>query len=527
MRDIERELRALGERTAIPGDRRLRATSVRRIRRRRLSFIVVGSMTALALIAGSTYALTSALRSEPIAPAIEYATVLIEYEQSGGYAGETHSLTVMDDGTSILRVERNASSNRVEFDLSGDDFAKLKDEVAVIDWPTVDGPHVLPGGVVVMDGVALSLRHDAYVVEIEDSSVVPRALDDLLAMLENILESAPSPDSIRCGLPVDFEAGYVPEGWSRELQQGEGGDGEFPAVIGHFGNDAEPGTTSKASGGFIDLLGERFYSLSNKEQIRVLDRSATLGDIHEGYSVEFFHGGCEYYLIAFGIERAELKKFAEGLRIPGTGPEDDQAAPEYFGAVWPEDTYEQSRDTCVQAAAIEPWRENAAETAEEFGARVLGWGNATASLASRDETWSLTFELRKLDAVEVSMPRGPSVFVHLIEVFRDCWVVTSVQRSTEESERYSEDQGASLGVQGRKVQMYFADQEDSATAVLEVGYGGRATRYVWSKGEAFAEFTLDFEPLGTGHFLILLRDENGEVFSAFGSSLPEGDFAAG
>ncbi|MEA2517646.1 MAG: hypothetical protein QOG16_1484 [Actinomycetota bacterium] len=65
------------------------------------------------------------------------------------------------------------------------------------------------------------------------------------------------------------------------------------------------------------------------------------------------------------------------------------------------------------------------------------------------------------------------------------------------------------------------------SAIFEVGYTGQTTRYVWEGGSTGAAFTLDFEPSGTGHFLVLLRDPNGEVFSAFGSALPEGNFAAG
>lgn len=113
------------------------------------------------------------------------------------------------------------------------------------------------------------------------------------------------------------------------------------------------------------------------------------------------------------------------------------------------------------------------------------------------------------------------------EVMPECWFVTGVQRMPEEEARYQEYDGASLGVQGRDVSMYFADFEDAVTATLEVGYGGESTQHVWSKGDEFAEFRLEFGPNDTGHFLVLLRDENGEVFSAFGSPLPAGNFAAG
>lgn len=324
-----------------------------------------------------------------------------------------------------------------------------------------------------------------------------------------------------CKRPVDFEPSYVPEGWIQELQEGSGGGGEPEAVIGHYGNDTPAGTPEKAEGGFADLfVGTSPYAISNGQEIRVLDEPAVLGEIHEGYAVEFTQHDCDYTLVAYGIRLDELRYVAEGLRLPGeyVSPErGEKTDPEHFGAVWPEDTYRQAKEACDAGSDAEAVRRADPESiASAFGIQVLGWQEPLVVGAEEPYSKEGVYELRR------SANSRPAVLIFPIEVVPDCWSIGSVARMPDEE---SEHHG-SMSVHGREVQMGF-ELPGASSAIFEVGYGGNKTTHAWQGGQGGVEFQLDFEPRGKGHFLVLLMDADGKIFSAFGSALPAGDFAAG
>ena len=132
----------------------------------------------------------------------------------------------------------------------------------------------------------------------------------------------------------------------------------------------------------------------------------------------------------------------------------------------------------------------------------------------------MSIEVRK--SASDAEATGPAIMVYTRKEIPRCWSIGSVSRLPDRRPT-----GVGIGVTGRKVVIGF-DPLGAASASLEVGYGGRVATQTWQAGEDTAvHFELDFEPDTTGHFLILMRDETGAVFSATGGPLPAGDFAAG
>ena len=180
-------------------------------------------------------------------------------------------------------------------------------------------------------------------------------------------------------------------------------------------------------------------------------------------------------------------------------------------AIWPEDTPQAAARTAVGLEqGDDPWRTDASETAVEFSQRVLEWPHPSTG-AVKDLGYG-SF------AVEVTRESGgPSVSVRVAKLIADrWWSVTYVQGDPPE--------GYTATVRGSKVELGF-DDDGAASMDVRVGYGGQGVSRTVTRPGLKAD--LGFEPTTTGHFLVLYRNEHGEVFSAFGTKLPAGDFAAG
>jgi hypothetical protein len=515
MTDIERRLRDLGERMREEqGSSALKPNMIRAAKRRRLATALGATLTVVALVSGVTYAASSLTdKPEEIGPANEKSESLIDYQRTGGFEGSDTRLTISPEGHSVLHRTQGTGGSMIEGELSELELRDLRDVIAAIAWPAIHGRHAPAPGVGVMDGYEYEIRHEDYVVTMI-SGAEPRELKPLIEFLDAVIEiqwalHEPSEPS-RCGPPVGFEPTYLPEGWSRDLQRGTGAGGQsYPGLVGHYG---ETGI------GYYDLVSQfRPFAQSNKREIRVLGGKATLGDIHEGFSVEFKHDGCTFFLIAYVFDRSELERFAEGLRLKKRS--DGSGAPGDDATIWPEDTSEHSAEACTSAAhKTDTWRADPESTVLEFGALVLGWDEPVLTKLEEKGNQGSAYELRP----EPSSRAGVIVSAVLIDQGW-CWGIGSVSRLPQDQPQ----EDGSMSVRERDVYMGF-DKGEATTALFQVGYGGQKTSHVWRAGDAEAvEFRLDFEPRGTGHFLVLLRDENGEVFSAFGSPLPEGDFAAG
>ncbi len=525
MSDVERRLRDLGERVRQEqGPGALLPNTIRAARLRRIASAFTGLVMVAGLVSAGIFA-AGALSADraKLGPAEEVSDALIEYHRSGGFEGSESRLTIDRQGKSVLYYTEGRAGLTVEGSMSQSELTDLEGAIAAVDWPATDGSHGLLPGVGVEDGYQYELRHDDYVVT-TISGVEPQEIKPLIQLLnafiadERARQEASKPAG--CSPGVDFEPTYLPEGWMPQLQEGAGfGSDPFGNVVGHYGAEGPPGGEGKVHGGFIDLVAFnfRYEPPTIGDLITVLGQPAELDE--ENGIIDFGSDGCAYALVAGSNSRGELVSFAKGLRP--RGEQGRSSEPERFGAVWPVDTYDLAQEACdsTESSLADP-----TSAAREFGYQVLDWnGGARLVEGSGAERKNAQVELAR----SASEPDETYVLVDLREFQEDCWVVTGVQRSPEESQRYQEYEGASLSVQGREVQAYFADFQDGATAIVEVGYGGEATQHLWQSGDEFAEFQLEFQPRGRGHYLILLRDENGEVFSAFGSPLPSGSFAAG
>ena len=237
----------------------------------------------------------------------------------------------------------------------------------------------------------------------------------------------------------------------------------------------------------------------------VLGERATIGAIHEGYSVEFELDGCRYALLGYGITRGALERFAVGLRFE----EDDLA----FSAIWPEDTLAGARVACYRGRE----RRWPGRVAVDFVRSVLGWEGFDVSTSSGGNLRRFTFDA----ASAAGVSDGPDVRVYVEEVLPRCWSVNSVSPV---HARRVDDSG--ISVEGQEVDLAF-DPGGATTVAIEVGYGDDVHTATWKGGDTIAHFELDEPPESTGHFLVLRYDVRGIVFSASGGPLPPGDFTAG
>ena len=191
-----------------------------------------------------------------------------------------------------------------------------------------------------------------------------------------------------------------------------------------------------------------------------------------------------------------------------------------FGAIWPEDTAGQAQSACEERSGIESWVEDSTRTAREFGRIVLEWDDPLAIVQDENAKRS-SVELRMIAADDGEEAWGPAVIVYMTEAF-GCWFVGSVSRPPDDNPT-----GVGVDVAGRDVRIAFHTL-GAYSATAEVGYAGRLITKTWEKGSGQpVTMRLDFDPDTTGHFLVLMRDSKGGIFSATGGPLPKGDFTAG
>lgn len=526
MRDLERELRVLGEkvRDEVSASGGLGPNARSRIRLRRIALAAGGLVTALALATGTTFAFGAFSKSDGVGPAegVRDAAILIDYRRTGGIVDKTHHLTIRSDRTGVIRVVDSGMTAEIEFELDDGEMATVETAVGEVDWRSVDGSHMALEGVAPADGFQYELRHDSYRI-VTESGAEPEEVSKLITFLDAILDDRRSDETYpRCGPPVDFKPTYLPEGWIGDLQPDSGGGGAWRGIVGHYGNDAPASTTDKAVGGFADLIAmERPYAQGNKEKIRVLDKPATLGDIHEGYSVEFSQHGCDYFLIAFGVTRGELGRFAVGLRLPGTFVPAEPVDAEDFSALWPEDTAVEAEQACQEQSDIpNSWRDDALSASSRFANEVLGWSDPRVIQRELGHGGQ-SVEIRRSEVDDGPEADGPAVVVSLNEVATDCWSVVSVSRPPD-----NRPTGVSISVRGRDVEIGFDDLGADSVS-FEMGHGSYVITSEPEPPDGRITVLLNY-PLGkTGHFLLLFKDADGIVFSAAGGPLPAGDFVAG
>ncbi|HEV2757759.1 MAG TPA: hypothetical protein VG318_18520 [Actinomycetota bacterium] len=318
-------------------------------------------------------------------------------------------------------------------------------------------------------------------------------------------EPSPPPNRAeRCGVP--FKPTYLPPGFSARARGGSGGGGpdqpDAP-VLAHFRGP---------TGRFVDVVvSPRFsWAQADTDRVTVLGRHATLGAIHEGYSVEFRLGRCRYELLGYGVTRAQLRDFAAGL--VGT----EERAGSYFGAVWPDDTLGGVRRSCARGGWSHP-----VFAVSEFAGEELRWAEPEVVIEERGrDEWTVAVTPERGRITEPGIE--PGVRVWMREVLPGCWVVRMVSPLAQR--RLTT---LSVGVSDGMANIVF-ERYGATSASVEFGYGSYSSGTHWHRGDpAVTTLQVQGHERFTGHFLVLLRDEEGDPFTAIGRAMPPGDFAAG
>lgn len=506
MRDIERELRALGEaERERDGGAGLDTRSLRRIRMSRLLTSGVALLAVLGLVAGGTYAAGAFREPNDIQPAEEETTLGEQPDLLFSSIGGKR-VTLM-----LFRPGGFACFSDDVFDetLTRVEIVDAASESSVVKLFPADSTIVVEGQSCVSNLEAEPLTRiaeapDAYRLLVEEAGQV----------MAGELFGPNQGASADCGLPLRFAPTYLPSDWPRgfvPLSE----DAEAVSVLGHFGPYREP-QGADFSVGFAGLATHDMpFIPPESADLEILGSPASLEEDENSVRTAFGYEGCRYSLYGIGMERAEFVRFAEGLR-----PRDDASGdgePTAFAAIWPEDDRASAVEGCGRDVSL---RSDPASVALEFGSEVLGWEQAAGF---GNASPGVPYEIRRDASDDGRKAKGAAVHVYLFEVSSDCWSVYSVSPVPEGSVRAH----GSMSVRGRDVFMRFA-KRGAASVTHQVGYSGEVTRHEWSSGQPEnVTFTLNFEPEGTGHFLLLYRDPDGAVFSAQGSSLREGDFAAG
>jgi hypothetical protein len=125
---------------------------------------------------------------------------------------------------------------------------------------------------------------------------------------EIVATPTPAPACAR----VEIRATSLPDGWSYEAKAGSASKGSSPTALWHWA-PIENGT-----GAYVEIWQYGYtYTLpdgeADWEPIKVLDEWGKIGAIHDGYTVEFHSGGCQYSMVGFGLGQQELREIGEGL----------------------------------------------------------------------------------------------------------------------------------------------------------------------------------------------------------------------
>lgn len=532
MSNIENELRRLGERVRDEGsgDGGLPPRQRRRIKVRRAVFATASAVTAVALIATVSYGLDLVREGSDIAPAEDASSTLIRFDRSGGFTGDHYVLTVQGNGSAVLEFPGSRGLvDPEEFEVHPDALSRLRVAVDQVEWTGLERRYrgTIPG-VGVADGHVYEIEHRGYVVEME-SGLEPRSMRPLVDLLNGILEG-------RLRGPITGEP-------SLSLSE----TSVRPGDVVELGIQARD---TYIWGVLTSLETERdgtwrrvaYWRTWQGRGPRILEAITSRGGTIESIG---FSGGASFKLEVPQLEPG-IYRITKDFNLDGTAPVEERtvlaevrfevvsdgssASEEDFAAIWPEDNADDADRDC---STPQSFRSDPDSVVAAFGGSVLGWDEVTVigwnAIASDDRTGQpssdegRSFELRRKGSRGRS-PRNPAVLVNAVEVLDGCWSVASVSRMPDR-----EPTGLSISVRGPDVEVAFATLA-ATEAVVEVGYGQDVKRQVWVEAQG-AEMPvglrLDSPPATTGHFLILFKDEEGKVFSAAGSPLPKGDFAAG
>lgn len=332
----------------------------------------------------------------------------------------------------------------------------------------------------------------------------------------------------RCASRLAFEPTFLPRGMTPDAEVGSGGqrgvplEAQQPKALVHY---VKGETATGAVEGFIDVHTEQTgFAPPEAVQIDVLGTPALLGDIEDGYWVGAIAAdGCSYELTAYGIEKGQVQRFAEGLVPRGQA----NLAYDAF-TIWPDTTPEDAYENCSKVDDhFSAFRRTARTAAEHFAISELRWPNPSIEEGSND----LGLGYQSLRAARDNRSDSPYVDLQMREVAKGCWSLSHVSTGLETNESF-----LSVSKRGGFVEVHFDLEERSGgheTAAIEMNVMFRQSRgtTVLSVPEFETNGGINYDNgarwTKSGSLLILLLDSDAQVVGAIGMPLPSGDFAAG
>lgn len=322
-----------------------------------------------------------------------------------------------------------------------------------------------------------------------------------------------APDRNECSTFIPFESGDP----GARLGLGSGGQTDLPL---HRQNP-EALVHYSLEKGFVDVMAGpiEFFALNESEPIEVLGGRGTIGAIHEGYGVDFSTGGCDFQLLAYGLDLQETRGFAEGLTLRGHGGLNEMGF-----ALWPEPAPEDAYVACLEAGGDDnSYRSSAEGAATVFADEVLEWPDIVISPDSLDPRGEEVTYLR----LERTDQPGIEIDVGLTEVAVGCWSVVRVRTVDQDGESY-----LSVGKNGGKLTVGIDVSHEPAgdtvaTLELIVLAGDRRDSDTARLGDSCCLLRVSSVPNEPIGFVILLRDGDGVTVGAIGMPMPSGDFSAG
>ena len=313
---------------------------------------------------------------------------------------------------------------------------------------------------------------------------------------------------------LPFQPTYLPEGFSYELQPGDGGqvgipvEDQSPQAYGHW---------SGGEGTFISVYQKgAYYELPRgAEKIPMFDQGfATTGGrfgvVEDGFALEFKADDCDYSAIGFGVSEEDMRTFADGL-IQTRGELVDGEA----FAMYPDLTAAATAASCVDAPA---WRRDPAEMVKHFAEERLLIDIPIATEDGRGDGF-VTFTVGEMDWVIATVTAR--------ELGYGCWSVMNVGPA--------EKGGPSLhsfGFNGPDLDLGLRNVDESVDVLVNVEFFGDppVEQHLGPddlNADDDASIDLGYDPSTPGAFLILFLNGAGEPLSAYGMPLPAYDTAAG
>jgi streptogramin lyase len=179
-------------------------------------------------------------------------------------------------------------------------------------------------------------------------------------------------------------------------------------------------------------------------------------------------------------------------------------------AMWPEQSLGSSKVACYERSSAEPWRTDASMVAGRFATEELNWTAPalTVDRLSDGFTQVTVFRERTGSAsVVLSIRKVPG---------QECWSVVEVTSDPDNDQ----DPGVRYARNGANVELHF-DIGEATSAIGTVHFEGGRVVHSTADDESPIRIDLDYRPSTPGYYLLVLRDQDDEVFDADGAPLED------